>query len=493
MTDSITVAIVVALVAPLIVAVAMGAARGARQADATNRAGAIACAAAIGVLAVVGIAHARVPATGPWYVVDGPAGVFLAVIAGVGLLSALISPAYLHDHRRAHTGALRSRQLYYAGLYVFWSALVAVPIVNNLGVAWLVVEATTAASALMVAFAGTHNALEAGWKYLVLTSVGLTVALLGIVMLYASGPHGAATLSALDWSSLAHAAPHLNSATTLAAFCVIVAGLATKIGWAPVHNWLPDAHSEAPPPVSALLSAALLPTVALIAWRLDVALRGALDPAAVRTVFIGFGLLSLAIAVPFLWKALAWKRFLAYSSLEHMGVIAFGIGIDNKWATAGVLIHVVGHAIAKALGFSMAIPLLRYQPGASQRAPHGVARTSRHLAVGMGVSLLALGAVPPSPLFFSEALILFGGIAAGQIVVTTVAAGLLALGFIGIAHMTVEALTGGAPERRRPGVRTAIWISGLASSCGVALLAVAAIAYVLPYSTLVAMIGGGGG
>jgi hydrogenase-4 component F len=451
------------------------------------------CAALIVVLAAIGLIHAGTPATGPGYVIDGPGGVFLAVIGVVGLISALISPAYLHDHRRARTGALRSRQLYYAGLYLFWAALVALPVVNNLGIAWLVVEATTAASALMVAFAGTRNALEAAWKYLVLTSVGLTVALMGIVMLYASGPHGAATLSALDWSTLAHQAPHLDQSTTLVAFCVILAGLATKVGWAPVHNWLPDAHSEAPPPVSALLSAALLPTVALVAWRLDQALRAALDARAVQAIFIGFGLLSLGVAIPFLWKLLAWKRFLAYSSLEHMGVIAFGIGIDNRWATAGVLIHVAGHAIAKALGFSMAIPLLRYQPAASQRAPRGIARLSRPLSMGMGVSLFALGAVPPSPLFFSEALILFGGFVAGQVVVTSIAAVLLAMGFIGVAHMAIEAFAGAPLERRLPGSRTAVWISGLATACTVGLLAVASIAYVLPYSTLAAALTGGAG
>jgi len=265
---------------------------------------------------------------------------------------------------------------------------------------------------------------------------------------------------------------------------VILAGLATKIGWAPVHNWLPDAHSEAPPPVSALLSAALLPTVALVAWRLDIALRAALDPRVVETLFVGFGLLSLAVAVPFLWKALAWKRFLAYSSLEHMGVIAFGIGLDNRWATAGVLIHVAGHAIAKALGFSMAIPLLRYQPAASQRAPQGVARLSRPLSVGMGISLLALGAVPPSPLFVSEVLILFGGVAAGQIIVTAAAAVLLAMGFVGVAHMTVEALAGVPPERRTPGRRTGAWITSLATVSAVGLVAITTLAYVLPHTAL---------
>ena len=112
---------------------------------------------------------------------------------------------------------------------------------------------------------------------------------------------------------------------------LILAGLATKIGWAPVHNWLPDAHSEAPPPVSALLSAALLPTVLLVAWRALATLAVAVGAGAAGALFVGFGLASLIVAVPFLWRPLPWKRLLAYSSLEHMGVIALGIGFGSRW------------------------------------------------------------------------------------------------------------------------------------------------------------------
>lgn len=482
---------VAAIAVPVAVAPVFFLARGSRSVDAVNRVGAALSALVIGVLALTGFAHTSHPATGAWFVLDGAGAVFVAVIGVVGLVAALISPAYLRDHRRAHTGALRSRQFYYAALYVFWAALVAVPIVNNLAVAWLVVEATTAASALLVAFSASRTALEAGWKYLVLTSVGLTVALMGIVILYASSNHGAAAVGVLDWSRLAHQAPHLDHQTTLVAFCMIIAGLATKIGWAPVHNWLPDAHSEAPPPVSALLSAALLPTVALIAWRLDIAVRAAVDDRVVDGVFIGFGLASLAVAVPFLWKPQAWKRFLAYSSLEHMGVIALGIGFHNRWATAGVLIHVAGHAIAKSLGFSLAIPLVRYQPGASAQAPRGVARISRPLAAGMGLSLLALGAVPPSPLFVSEVLIIYGGIVAGQIAIAAIVAVLLALGFLGVAHLAIESLAGSPGSRRVASPRSGAWILRLVTAGGIGLLAVTVAAYWLPYAELTRLVTAG--
>ena len=140
---------------------------------------------------------------------------------------------------------------YYVVLFAFWALLLAVPLAGNLGVAWLLVEATTAASALLVGFSGKPRALEAGWKYLILTSLGLGVALLGIVLLAAGDPDGG--LGALSWRALPGTdAP--GSETALVAYLLLLAGLAAKIGWAPVHNWLPDAHSEAPPPVSALLS-----------------------------------------------------------------------------------------------------------------------------------------------------------------------------------------------------------------------------------------------
>ena len=133
--------------------------------------------------------------------------------------------------------------------------------------------------------------------------------------------------------------------------CSCSRGLAAKIGWAPVHNWLPDAHSEAPPPVSALLSAALLPAVLLVAWRSEHSLAPVIGVRAAQNVLIFFGLVSLAVAIPFLWRSLPWKRLLAYSSLEHMGVIALGIGFGTPLALAGVAVHIAAHAVAKALGF----------------------------------------------------------------------------------------------------------------------------------------------
>jgi hydrogenase-4 component F len=223
-----------------------------------------------------------------------------------------------------------------------------------------------------------------------------------------------------------------------------------------------------------------LPVVILIAWRVLDTLGPALHHGVARTVFLAFGLASLAIAVPFLWRPQAWKRLLAYSSLEHMGVLALGIGFATPLATAGVVLHLAGHALAKALGFYTAMPLLHHQPDASEHPPRSVANASTGTAAAIGVTLGSLSGMPPSPLFFSELLILLGGIAAGQLAVTLIATALLALGFLGLAHALIEGLVGGehqAPWRRGPTVRL---VERLAVAIGAGLIALSATAYLLP-------------
>lgn len=483
MTEAFVIAM---LAAPLGAALVAPLAPSARAADRLNVGAALLTAALAVTLAVVAIAAAPdAAARGSWFVLDPAAGVFLALVGLVGLASAVVSPAYLRHAGRGWIGARRSHVFYYAAFNVFWAVLLALPLADNLALAWILVEASTAASALLVAYTGKRSALEAGWKYVVLTTLGLAIALLGIVVLFvAVGPDGGG-LARLDWRALSAAAPALPTQTTLVAFVLIIVGLAAKVGWAPVHNWLPDAHSEAPPPISAMLSAALLPTVLLIAWRTELALGPALG-GAVRQLFLGFGLISLAIAIPFLWRPQPWKRLLAYSSLEHMGILALGIGFGTPLAIAGVVVHVVGHGIAKSLGFYTAIPLLRQNPGAARSPTRGLARTNPSTAIAAAVSLVSLGGLPPSPLFVSEVMILLGGMEAGLLVVSAIAAVLLALGFLGLAHALIEALLGG--RRRRGAVvspRSARAVGLLAGAAAVALVGVTVAAYALPGSDLV--------
>jgi hydrogenase-4 component F len=484
--------IIAILAVPLFSAAAVGLMPSARAADRLNLVTSVLTAALASILAAIALLAAPGEAArGNWYLIDAASGVFLALVAIIGLASAIVSPAYLRHAGRGWLSSRRSHAAYYAAFNLFWAALLALPLVANLALAWVLIEATTAASALLVAFSGKRSALEAGWKYLVLTTLGLAIALLGIVILYVAAGEAGKGLPRLDWSVLA-GAEALPTQTTLVAFVLIMVGLAAKIGWAPVHNWLPDAHSEAPPPISAMLSAALLPTVLLIAWRSKLALEPSLGSSAVQELFVGFGLISLVIAVPFLWRPLPWKRLLAYSSLEHMGILALGIGFGTPLAIAGVVLHVAGHGIAKALGFYAAIPLLRQDPAAAESPPSGVARSNPATAAAMTVSLVSLAGLPPSPLFVSELMILLGGMDAGLLGASALAAVLLALGFIGLAHALIEGLTGeGAGRGRRLSPRSARTVSLLAGAAAVALLALTAVAYALPDSGIVAALVGG--
>ncbi len=431
-------------------------------------------------LSVVTLTDPFTRSLGKWVIVDPAAGVLVLVISLVALPALLLSTGYLDG---AHTSLVREGRrdrTYFATLYAFWAALLAVPLAGNLGLAWLLLEATTAASALLVGFSGKGRALEAAWKYLILTSLGLGVALLGIVLLAAGPPLGG--LESLTWRSLPR---YADAGTALVAFLLLIAGLAAKIGWAPVHNWLPDAHSEAPPPVSALLSGALLPTALLVAWRSADALGPVIGAGTAQVVLVGFGLTSLAVAVPFLWRALAWKRLLAYSSLEHMGVIALGIGFATPLALAGVLVHVTGHALAKALGFYAATPLLTHDPRAGRHAVGGIGRTEPRLAGSMSLSLGTLAGLPPLPLFASEVMIVAGGFDAGRPWAAAAAAVLLSLGFLGLGHALVEVAAGPARRRRRavPAGLRAVTVVGVVSAA--LLLALSAVAWRLADSDLV--------
>ena len=477
------------IAAPLLAAIVFSLVRSIRMLRPVNFIAALVVAAGPIALAATVLTDPSKPITGSWYLLDPASALFLTVIAAIGLLSALASPSYIAVEKAGFFRKHRAAGTYYAFLYVFWAALIAVPLVDNLAMAWLIVEATTAASAILVAFNGSRGALEAGWKYLVLTTLGLAVALLGIVVLFALVSNGEGSFETLDWSTLHSFADGLDHDQALFALVLILTGLAAKIGWAPVHNWLPDAHSQAPPPVSALLSAALLPTVMLVAWRVQTALEPAIGGSG-SGLFLAFGLLSIAVSVPFLWRAQPIKRLLAYSSLEHMGILALGIGFASPLATAGVVIHVAGHALAKSLGFYASIPLLKDDPNLEREPVRALAAKNGTAATALGISLGALGGLPPSPLFVSEALIIAGGIAAGKTGVAVLAGLLVALGFLGLARTTIEGIVGDSESERKPA--TADWrLRGITILMTVGLLAISLSVVALRHSDLIDRLMGG--
>ena len=488
MTDELTIPLTAAaVVVPILAALVLQVARSERIAHRLNRVCAV-ITALVGLGAAAAMLTRESHATS-WVIAETASGIYVGVVTVIALMSALLSPAYLSGAHGEFFAARRSVRSYYLMLYAFWSALVAIPVIANLGIGLLVVEATTAASSVLVAFSGKPRALEAGWKYLILTTLGMSLAFLGIVIMFVASAARGGGIGQLDWSALPGTLAHIPHGAAVAAYALVMLGLATKIGWAPVHNWLPDAHSEAPAPVSAMLSSALLPTVMLLAWRLRDAAGGAIGNTAATAPLAAFGIFSVAVAVPFLWQPMAWKRLLAYHSLEHMGIITVGIAIATPLALAGVVLHFAGHALAKALGFYAAIPLYQIQPDAARHSARDVAASSPATFAAMAVCAFTLGGLPPSPLFFSELFIILGGIESGQVVLASTLAVLIAFAFIGLLHALLEALQTNSgqdsqPARKASADRTApILIPTIFTTA--ALAALTAYAWFLPASGLV--------
>ena len=417
---------------------------------------------------------------GHWLCVDAAGGVLVGVIGLVGAASLAVSPTYLATaSRRASSGAERRRSHYYTALLVFWAALLAVPLAANLGAAWLLVEASTAASALLVAFSGKPRALEAAWKYLVLTSLGLGVALLGVLVLQVA-QHRAGGPIGLSYTSIHAAAPGLDHQLALLAYLLLLAGRpprsAGRRSTTGFPTRIPKPRRRSPrcsrPPCSP-------PSCS---WPGASSRRSppAWAPAPARHVFIFFGLASLAVAVPFLWRPLAWKRLLAYSSLEHMGVIALGIGFGHpaRWPARSCTSPVTPSPSRSASTPPCRCSACSRRPRPTPPAA-SVAQTPRMGAV-VGICLAALAGLPPSPLFVSELMVALGGIKAGYTTAVVVALVLLALGFLGLCHALIEAVAGrrratrpGIPPGRRP-------VMALAAGCLVLLPALAGAALALP-------------
>jgi hydrogenase-4 component F len=306
---------------------------------------------AMAILIAIKVSHGRVLTTADgWLRVDSLGGVFLL---GTGLLyamAAVFSVGYL-GVERDRPGFAGFTKRYYALLNLFGCVMLLVPLAADFGVLWVAVELTTIVSALLVAIDRTDAALEAAWKYVLIASSGLGIALLSIIVLYATGTHvlGSAYIPKFV-RFLAHAHSLSHDAVKLA-FVLSVVGFGTKVGFVPTHTWLPDAHSEAPAPASAMLSGSLLAAAFYAILRFfQVAVANG-DRAFAEHVLIVFGALSLIAASFFVLRQRNFKRLLAYSSIEHMGIIALGIGFGAPLAVAGALLHVITHASAKGLAF----------------------------------------------------------------------------------------------------------------------------------------------
>jgi len=286
-------------------------------------------------------------------------------------------------------------------------------IMNNAGLYWIAIELTTLVSTFLVGFERAPESIEAAWKYIILVSAGISLALLGTVLFYWSGSFVLGPTYPMTWDALRNAAPKMNAALVVLSYLLVLVGYGTKVGLAPMHSWLPDAHSESPAPISAMLSGALLNGAMLGIVRFLSIADAAQDGVLARTALVAFGVVSLLVGALFIVRQDGVKRLMAYSSVEHMGVLALGFGFGGPLGIAGALYHMLNHSLNKSLMFFGAGNVMR-SFGSKQIADiRGVwARQPVHGALWLAGAAAITGA-PPFGLFLSEIVILRAGFERG--------------------------------------------------------------------------------
>ncbi len=390
-----------------------------------------------------------------WLYVDALSILTVLVIAFVGFTSALYSLGYLREDMREQdvTGGegLRHLRRYYVLFNLFLFSMLVVPVSNSLGVLWIAIEGTTLASLFLVSFYRTGEALEAAWKYVIVGSVGIALALFGTILAYYSAVQVLGNTYDLNWSVLAPVAARLNPAVMRLAFLFIVVGYGTKAGLAPMHTWLPDAHSEAPSPISALLSGVLLNCALYGILRFYALAVPSLGHAYPTALLLTFGLLSLLVAALLIFRQRDYKRLLAYSSVEHMGIISIGVAFGGPLGLYGALLQVVNHAITKSLMFfASGQVLLKYETKNIDRVS-GVIKLLPVSGSLLIVGGLALTGSPPFSIFISEFSILSAGFRQGYLLPAIVMLALIALIFIAFLFFLNRMVFGKPQEGVKPG------------------------------------------
>jgi len=370
--------------------------------------------------------------------VDALSVVFLVATSFLYAATAIFAGGYLHLGRGA-AGSRYSRR-FYAGLNLFCWAMAAAPLVNGLALLWVAIEITTVVSALLVAIDDTEGATEAAWKYVLIASLGLGIALFATVIMYYAGTSVFGSAYNLSYTTLLRGAPRFPPDVVRLAFVLAVLGYGTKMGLFPVHTWLPDAHSEAPTPVSALLSGSLLAISFYAILRFfQIAVR-TLGPSFPRNTFLIFGVASLLLAALYLLSQRDLKRLLAYSSVEHMGILAIGMSFAAPIALVGVLLHVMAHAAAKGTAFFGSGSIVRKFGTKDLARIRGGIGALPWTGPMMVAAILALSALPPFGIFRSEFLIVSGGLSDPRDSVAAVLVILVTLAFFGLSWYTTQTM-----------------------------------------------------
>lgn len=441
--------------AVLLIAVPMAApvlAAGATVLMGWRRSVAVGTIAAAAVVLAVGVGTAAwtsdggVVRAGDWLRIDALSGLMLIVIGAVGIVATWSGLGYIAGELDAGQTDATGARRYGVLVPLFIAAMVLAVLANNLGLLWAAVEATTIVTAFLVGHRRTKRSLEATWKYVIICSVGIALAYLGTVLVnYAAKHAGIAEHGTLDWTQLVAHAGDLDPGVMRLAFALLVLGFGTKAGLVPLHSWLPDAHSQAPAPVSALMSGVLLPVAIYALARYRVIAVENVGVGFVRGLLIAVALASLLLAAGLLVAQRDYKRLLAYSSIEHMALAAVGVAIGTPLAIAAVLLHIVGHGLGKAVLFCGAGEILTREGTTRIDQVRGLFLRAPVLAGVFAAGLAALLGLPPFSLFVSEIGLIRAGLGAGLGWVAAAVLFLLLVVFVAVAIKAAGILFGTSP------------------------------------------------
>jgi hydrogenase-4 component F len=407
--------------------------------------------------------------------VDGLSALVLVLSGFVGLLSALYGIGYLRRNRARGLVTPRMEREFFSLVPGYVFALLLVCACNNLGLLWIAVELTTLASVFLVAFHNRDTSLEAAWKFLVLGSVGLSFALLGTVLIFAAGqgrlPEG---MAGLHWTSFMARASELHPFTLRLGVVFALIGYGTKAGLAPMHTWKPDAYREAPSPAGVLMAVGMLNGAIYCLLRIHLISRAALGPDFSGHLLLGLGLLSVLVATPFILIQWDLKRLLAYSSIEHVGIMAVGLGLGSEAGVFGALLHMTYHSFAKPVTFFAAGTLAQLHRSSDlERIGSG---TLRHTPVASSLFLLGTFIItgsPPFGIFFSEMTILKAGFFGPHLAVTAVFLASLVVLFCGFFYQVGRVVLGPAQApAEQPPPDPEVLDLGMATTLAAALCAV---------------------
>jgi hydrogenase-4 component F len=368
--------------------------------------------------------------------------VFLLLLAVLTLAVSIYTVGWLGEAVAIGNMKAESLRSYFALVHAFVATMIVTILADNLGVLWIAMEGTTITSAVLVGYHGHRHGLEAAWKYIIVTTIGISFGLFGTVLVYAAAAQGGA--GAMSWSAIMTVAPALDPGIVRIGFIFVMIGYGTKAGLAPMHLWLPDAHSQAPTPVSALLSGVLIKCALLGIIRFQTIAAGACGPAFPAEVLLVFGLTSVVVATPFILAQHDVKRLLGYHSVEHVGIVALALGFGGPVGTYGALLHVVNHGVTKALAFFAAGTAIARYGTRDMLAIRGLLAVAPVTATLLMLAALSLAGLPPFSIFVSELLLLRAGIGHGHWLAITTFLAMVVVILAGLLHH-VGAMAFGQP------------------------------------------------